>query len=249
LTPGLDPNGMGAIAQQGIDISFGGFGQPANPYRQDGTGSQPASDYVRPKFVAAQTAFSDPNIGPFNVGYYGAGAWLNYTRDWPTNYFYIWGRLAGGAGPFSGTSLGVVTSGVGTSTQTTNIWGTFGDPNAAGWQAWHWIQMMSNGAPAVVYLNGKATLKVISGNNINTEFFMLAPAPTHVVLTAAMVGGQLQIGIPTITGHSYQLLYSPSVSPASWSTVGSPVTGNGSLETVIPPATGGEQGYYKVQVQ
>jgi len=249
LTPGLDPNGMGAIAQQGIDISFGGFGQPANPYRQDGTGSQPASDYVRPKFLAAQTSLSDPNIGPYNVGYYGAGAWLNYTRDWPTNYYYIWGRLAGGAGPFSGTALSVVTSGVGTSTQTSNTWGTFSDPNAAGWQAWHWIQMMSNGAPAVVYLDGKATLKVLSGNNVNTEFFMLAPAPAHVILTAAMVGGQLQIGIPTITGHSYQLLYSPGVSPASWSTVGSPVTGNGSLQTVIPPATGGEQGYYKVEVE
>jgi hypothetical protein len=248
LTPVTDPQGLGAISQQGIDINFGNAGQPTNPYRADNVGTQPASDYVRKKFGAAQAHFSDPNIGPYNVGYYANGFWLNYTRDWPTNYYYVWGRLAGGAGAFGGTALSVVTSGVGTSVQTSNVLGTFSDPNASGWQAWHWIQMTNNGAPAVISLGGKATLKVTSGNNINSEFFMLAVAPAPVILTATLVGGQLHISIPTQSGHSYQLLYSPSLNPASWSPSGGPITGDGSAH-VVSESVGGQQGYYRVLVQ
>jgi hypothetical protein len=203
---------------------------------------------VRKKYVAAQTEFTDPNIGPFNVGYYAAGYWLNYTRDWPTNSYYVWGRLAGGAGPFSGTSLSIVTSGVGTSLQTSNVLGTFSDPNAAGWQAWHWIQLTNNGAPAIISLAGKATLKVTSGNNINSEFFMLTVAPPQVILTPTIVSGQLHITFPTQLGHSYQVLYSPSLSPSSWTPSGAPITGDGSVHSVNE-SVGGQQGYYRVQVQ
>jgi len=247
-TAGIDPLGLGAVAQQGIDMSFGSSGQPVNPYRADSSGAQPASDYVRKKYVAAQTEFSDPNIGPFNVGYYAAGYWLNYTRDWPTNSYYVWGRLAGGAGPFSGTTLSMVTSGVGTALQTSNVLGSFSDPNAAGWQAWHWIQLTNNGAPAVISLGGKATLKVTSGNNINSEFFMLTVAPPQVILTPTIVSGQLHISFPTQSGHSYQVLYSPTLNPSSWTPSGGSITGDGTVHSVNE-SVGGQQGYYRVQVQ
>jgi hypothetical protein len=248
FSPGVDPQGLGSVAQQGIDFNFGSAGQPTNPYRADGAGTQPSSDYFRPKFIAAQSEFSDPNIGPFNVGYYAAGFWFNYTRDWPTNYFYVWGRLAGGAGPFTGTTLGVVTSGVGTTNQSVHTVGSFADPNAAGWQAWHWIQLTNNGAPAIVPLGGKETLRVTSGNNLNAEFFMLTVAPPQAILSASIVGGQVRISIPTVSGHSYQLLYSASLSPASWSPVGGAITGDGSIHIVNEPATG-TQGYYRVSAQ
>jgi hypothetical protein len=249
FTPAADTlTGLGAVAQQGIDLNFGNSGQPTNPYRADASGSQPASDYVRKKFGAAQTQFGDPNIGPYNVGYYAAGYWFNYTRDWPTNYYYVWGRLAGGNGPFSGTTLSVVTSGVGTSLQTSNVLGSFSDPNAAGWQAWHWIQLTNNGAPAIISLGGKATLKVTSGNNINSEFYMLTVAPPQVILTPTIVSGQLHISFPTQSGHSYQVLYSPTLNPASWSSSGGPITGDGSVHSVNE-SVGGQQGYYRVQVQ
>jgi hypothetical protein len=126
-----------AVAQQGIDINFpnDGQGTTSECYRaQDGVGSQNAGDYVRPKFVAAQQEFGDPNIGPFNLGYFGGGYWLNYTRHYPTNNFYVWARLAGGGGPITGTTLSVVTNGVGTSSQDTMLLGSFSDPTAAGWQ-------------------------------------------------------------------------------------------------------------------
>jgi hypothetical protein len=248
FTPGVDPQGLGSVAQQGIDFNFGSSGQPTNPYRADGAGTQPASDYLRPKFAAAQTAFSDPNIGPFNLGYYAAGYWLNYTHNWPTNYYYVWGRLAGGAGAFGGTTFGVVTSGIGTTNQTVNTLGAFADPNAAGWQAWHWIQLTNNGVPAVVQLGGQQTVRVTSGNNVNAEFFMLTVAPEPIILTATVLGNQVHISFPTQSGHSYQLLYSAGLSPASWSPVGGAVTGDGSSHSVNQPATG-TQGYYQILVQ
>ena len=184
---------------------------------------------MRKKFGAAQTQFGDPNIGPFNVGYFGNGFWQNYTRDYPTNYYNVWGRLAGGAGPFSGTTLSVVTNGVGTSIQSSNVLGTFSDPSAAGWQAWHWIPLLDGtGNKAVVHLGGKATLKVTSGNNINTEFFMLTPTVPPVTLTAAVTAGQIHISIPTVTNFNYTVWSSGSVSApaASWTQVGS-VMGSG----------------------
>jgi hypothetical protein len=215
-------------------------------------GAQAAADYVRAKFTAAQTAFSDPNIGPINIGYYAAGYWLNYTRHYPTNSYYIWGRLAGGAGPFSGTTLSILTSGYGSANQTSNVLGTFSDPNAAGWQAWHWIPLLNtNGNMANVTLGGLATLKVTSGNNINTEFFMLTPAPPLFTVTATIVAGQLNLAFPTEAGHSYTVRYASTLtSPPSWTPVAGQVAiaGTGAVKNETEPLTGA-QGYYTVTVQ
>jgi hypothetical protein len=250
FNPGVDPNGVGAIAQQGIDINFPNDGQSLTSeyYRADGVGSQPASDYVRPKFIAAQTEFSDPNIGPINIGYYGGGYWLNYTRHYPTGNWYVWGRLAGGGGPIVGTSVSNVVSGVGTVNQTLSFVGTFSDPNAAGWQTWHWVPMHdANGNPAVVQLGGKSTLRVTSGGNVNTEFFMLTPAPLTFSVTASIVSGQLKLSFPTETGYNYQVLYKSALPNANWTPVGSAITGNGSPGSATESL--GTQGFYEVVAQ
>jgi hypothetical protein len=250
LTQVNDPNGYGAVAQQGIDIYFPDT-QPitSDYYRADGVGTQPTADYLRPKFLAARQHFSDPNIGVLNIGYYNGGNWLNYTRHYPTNTFNVWGRLAGGGGAFSGTTLSLVTSGVGTANQTSNVLGTFSDPNAVGWQAWHWIPLLdANGNMAVVSLGGKATLKVTSGNNLNTEFFMLVPAPLPVQLTASLVAGQIKISIPTETGYTYTVMFTGSLTSPSWSQVGNPIPGDGTVQSVFESTTG-LQGYYQVTAQ
>ena len=144
-------------------------------YRIDGLwGSQLASDYVRPKFIAAQTEFSDPNIGPFNIGWTTTGDWDNYTRTYPTGDFYVYGRLAGGGGAWSNQFLQIVTSGVGTTNQTTNTLGSFSDATAAGYQAWHWVPALdANGNMVVLSLAGKATLRTVCGviPGVNEEFF------------------------------------------------------------------------------
>jgi hypothetical protein len=250
LTPGND--GYGAIAQQGIDINFTNT-QPATSayYRADGVGSQPATDYLRPKFLAAQQQLSDPNIGQLNIGYFNSGNWLNYTRHYPTNTYNIWGRLAGGAGAFSGTSLSVVTGGVGTSNQTTQVLGTFADAGPSGWQVYHWVPLLNtNGSKAVVQLGGKATLRLTSGNNLNALFLMLTPTvavPSFFNIAASLSGGQIQISIPTQTGFNYTLWYAGSLPAASWTQVGGAITGDGSVHVVAQPASG--QGYYRVVAQ
>jgi hypothetical protein len=252
FSPGVDPYGYGAIAQQGIDINFPNTQPAANSYyRADGVGTQPATDYLRPKFVAAQQTFGDPNIGQLNIGYFNGGNWLNYTRHFPTNTFNVWARLAGGNGPFSGTTLSLVTSGAGTPNQTTNILGTFADPSPAGWQTYHWIPLLdSNGKPVAVPLGGQATLRVTSGNNLNALYFMLTPAVAAVesfAISASLTGGQIQIAIPTQNGFNYTLLHADSLPAASWTPVGDPIVGDGSVHVVNEPASG--QGYYRVLAQ
>ena len=248
FSPGVDPQGIGAIAQQGIDMNFPNDGQSLTSeyYRADGVGSQPASDYVRPKFLAAQAEFSDSLIGPINIGYYASGYWLNYTRHYPTNNYYVWGRLASG-GAYSGTSLGLITGGVGTVNQTNVVLGTFSDPHASGYQAWHWIPLLDgNGNKVVVSLGGQATLRVTS-SGLNTEFFMLVVAPPMFSITPSVVSGQLNLSIPTVTGHTYTLLYKSTLTAPSWTTVGT-FAGNGSPHVFIESLSG-TQGYYEVSVQ
>ncbi|HEY3861204.1 MAG TPA: LamG-like jellyroll fold domain-containing protein [Verrucomicrobiae bacterium] len=239
-----------AIAQQQVDINFGNSGQSApgsEVYRNDGVGSQPASDYVRPKFVAAQKLYNDPNIGPINIGYYAAGYWLNYTRHYPTNDYYIWGRLAGGSA-YSGTDMDMVTSGVGTASQTLLRMGTFADPNASGYQSWHWIPLLdTNGNKVIASLGGQATFRVTSGNNLNLEFFMLVPAPPQFRVTPSLVAGQLNLSFPTQLSHTYNVLYKPNLN-AVWAPIGSPITGTGSAASVNETLSG-SQGYYSVSVQ
>jgi hypothetical protein len=258
FSPGKDfLTGLGAAAQQGVDINFGNSGQAApgsEVYRNDGVGSQAATDYVRPKFVAAQAEFNDPKIEPINIGYYAAGYWLNYTRDYPTNNYYIWGRLAGGSA-YSGTTFDLVTSGVGTTNQALDQLGSFADPNASGYQTWHWIQLLdTNGNPVVASLGGKATFRVTSGGGMNTEFFMLVVAPPQFKLTPTLVGNQLGISFPTEIGHNYTLMTSATLpapnATASWTQVGSVIPGTGTSQSVnvtITPSSA--QGYYVVSVQ
>jgi hypothetical protein len=239
----------GAVATQGVDINFPNDGQNAanEIYRNDGVGSQAATDWLRPKFTNAQAVFGDPNIGPVNIGYFGAGYWLNFTRTWPTNNYYVWGRLAGGAGAYSGTTLSIVTNGVGTATQMTNVLGTFADPNASGWQAYHWVPLLTNnGAMAIVPLGGVETLKLTSGNNLNTEFLMLVPAPSEPKLTVSVVAGQLNISIPTQIGYNYTVYYSPTLTSPNWQPVGLTITGDGTTH-VVTELMSGLQGYYKVE--
>lgn len=249
FTPEVDPAGYGSMALQGADVSYAAASGMQEAYRVDSVGTQIAADWLRPKFTAAQKEFGDGNISDFNLGWFDGGDWVNYTRDWPTNSYYVWGRLAGGGGAFSNTTLSVVTSGYGTTNQTTNIAGYFGDPNAAGWQAWHWVPMLNaNGSMAVLSLQGKATLKLTSGNNLNVNYFMLVPAPLSVNISAVISGGSLNLMIPTAIGHNYTVLYNSSLTTTNWTPVGSVITGDGSVHSVSE-TTGGQQGYYKVEIQ
>ncbi|HZT22458.1 MAG TPA: hypothetical protein VFB55_06080 [Verrucomicrobiae bacterium] len=250
--PWVDPLGYGAVAQQGVDIYITNLQTGANSiYRADGVGAQAAADYLRPKFIAAQQTYGDPNIGPVNIGFFDAGQWLNYTRHFPTNTYNIWGRLACGNSSFSGLTLSRVTSGVGTSNQTTQVLGTFADAHPAGWQTYHWVPLLdTNGNKAVVSLGGQETLRLTSGGAVNPLFFMLVPAtsPPQFNISAALVGGQVQISIPTQAGYTYTLWYADHLPATNWTQVGGSISGDGSLHSIQLPANGGA-GFYRVRAQ
>jgi hypothetical protein len=239
-----------ALALQGVDIGWGDSQPEANNYyRNDGVGTEPSGDYVRPQFIAAQKFFNDPNIGPFQIGYFDGGNWLNYTRHYPTNTYNVWARLAGGAGPFSGTLLSMVVSNYGTANQVSNVLGSFSDPNAAGWEAYHWIPLLdSTGKKAVVSLGGLATLTLTSGNNLNAGFFMLVPAPPTSQITPTLVGGNLNLSFPTAVGHNYTVVFKSALTSPSWTQVGSVIPGTGGL-TNVNVTLSGSQGFYTVGEQ
>jgi hypothetical protein len=239
-----------ALALQGVDMNWADPQTMNNSYyRADSVGTQPSGDYVRPQFVAARTQFSDPNIGPFQIGYFNQYNWLNYTRHYPTNNYNVWARLAGGGGAFSNTVLSIVTNGYGTANQSSNVLGTFSDPLAAGWQTYHWVPLLdTNGNKVVVALGGQATLTLTSGNNLNAAYFMLVPAPPQLQVTPSLVSGQLNLSFPTESGHTYKVVYKSSLSDPTWTPVGSAISGNGSVTNVIESLTG-TQGYYTVTVQ
>lgn len=258
---------VGAVALQGVDINYTNASGIQYAYRYDGTtliggtqappvvGSQIATDTLngglRYQFLAAQTNTSDSGICEFNLGWFNTGDWLNYTRTYPAGKFNVWGRLAGGAGPFSGTTLSLVTGGVGTSNQTTQVLGSFADSAAAGWQTYHWIPLQdTNGSRVVVSLNGLATLRLTSGNNLNPLFFMLTPALTVPPFSASLApaGGNVQISIPTSFGFNYTLWQSSDLTSGTWTPVATAIPGDSLVHTVTQPASSG-QTFYRVSAQ
>jgi hypothetical protein len=277
--------GLGAVAHQGVDINWptngtqdpGGvisnsiyrlssvyIGGAAELNGGDGVGTQVASDsFLLPEFIFAQTnnasGLPDPALCEFNVGYFYTNNWLNYTRTYPSGTFNVWGRLGAGGGAFSGCTLSMVTSGAGTSNQTTQVLGTFSDAAPSGWQVYHWIPLLdTNGNQVYVQLSGKATLRLTApanagpgGAGLNPLFIMLAPAIPPVTafsISAKMAGANVQISIPTQTGHSYTIWYSGSLSPASWGQVGGSITGDGNVH-VVNQTPVGDTGFYQVRAQ
>jgi hypothetical protein len=221
-------------------------------------GTEVAGDsFVLPEFAAARTNFNDPSICEFNLGYFYATNWLNYTRTYPSGAFKVWGRLASGDGSFSGCTLSEVTNGVGTFNQGTQVLGTFSDASAAGWQTYHWIPLLdTNGNSVVVRLNGLATLQLGAPANatpssgaLNPLFLMLAPAQaaSSFAISASYKGGNVMISIPTQIGYNYTLWQSSSLNPANWTQVGGLITGDGSVNIVTQSTA--SQGYYRVTAQ
>ncbi|HZV34218.1 MAG TPA: hypothetical protein VFB72_06530 [Verrucomicrobiae bacterium] len=245
------PEGNSANAGiYGIDFTTIASNDGADLYYRpfENVGTELNFDYLRQKFLDARAATGDPNIGDFDVGWFNGGWWLNYTRTYPTGQFYVYGRLAGGAGPFSGTTLSMVTGGWGTTNQSTQLLGSFSDPNAGGWQTWHWLPLIdTNNHVAIVSLSGTNTIKLTSGNNLNANYFMLVPAASPLNLRAIMSGTYPAVSFQTQAGFNYTILYKNNLSDPAWKAL-TIVSGDGTVKT-ITDSTGGSQRFYKVMVQ
>jgi beta-glucosidase len=189
----------------------------------DSCGTQVTSDFLRQKYLTA-------GVPDYNVGWWYTGDWLNYTRTFPTNNFYIYGRLAGGNGAYNATNS-LVTGGWGTKSQTTEVLGTF-SAVGTGWQSWQWVPLLNaSGQLAVVSLGGVETLKITSGNSLNANFYMLVPVPVSPNISVFLDGSNTVISLPTQAGFSYLVVYKNNLQDAYWKLL-SIVTGDGTIKTV-----------------
>jgi hypothetical protein len=264
-------------AEYGVDYTATNVAGEQYSFRVDGNtpgtvsvtatavGTEGTSDFLRGKFInegpSAQAPFeyvpeeaAPSTNSDYDVGWWPPGTWMNYTRTIPTNNYYVYGRLAY-SGAYSGAKVSLVTVGRGTTSQTTQLLGTFSDANANGFQSWHWVPLMSNSQQVVVSLGGTETFQIAAPpgsatGSLNSHFYMLVPAvlPLSFSVSASASGGTVTIHIPTQSGHSYTVYYSGSLSSPNWQTLGSSITGDGTVKTATDSVSGTAR-FYRVQAQ
>lgn len=249
------------VAESGIDYTtLNNVAGETFLYRQDdAAGTQLTSDFLRNKFInTGQDTAAGETLGytnnDFNVAWWVPGTWLNYSRTFPTNSYYVYGRLAGGV-PYTNTTVSLVTGGQGTTTQTTQLLGSFSDPNANGFQSWHWVPLVNNGTNVMVSLGGVETLQIAAGSgpaagNVNGHFYMFVPAVAPLSsfpLSISASGNTISIKFQTQNGHAYTVLYSSGLNPANWQTL-TTISGDGTVKTATDTVAGSVR-FYEVEAQ
>ena len=72
-----------------------------------------------------------------------------------------------------------MTSGAGTTNQTTNVLGNFVGTGAS-FTTYQYVPLTTNGVPVILSLSGVETLQVTGDTNENANFFMLVPAAAPI---------------------------------------------------------------------
>jgi len=243
-------------AVPGVDYQgFNDGGGEAWNYRindQD-VGQEVTADFLRNKFTNdTVTAAGGTVASDWDMGYWNGGFWENYTRTFPTGKYNVYGRMAGGNGAFNNTTLSLVTSGTGTSNQTTQLLGSFADANAAGWQTWHWVPMRDgSGNLATVSLGGVQTVRATSGNNLNLHYLMFVPAVSlSPTMTVSISGSSISLHFPTLIGHNYTVQYNTTLNGGTWLPLSGAVAGDGTIKTAGDTVTPGVPiRFYRLLIQ
>ena len=208
----------------GIDLTTpGNLGGEEFAYRDDSCGTAVADDFLRQKFI-------DAGVPDYYAGWWYSGAWLNYTRTFPTNNYFIYGRMASDNGLY-GAGAALVTAGRGSSNQTTQALGTFSgvDDN---WYGWQWLPLLNPGGQlAVVNLGGVQTLKMTSSNALNANFYLFVPAPAPVLLSASLNYSLPALSFPTQNGFAYMVVYKNTLADPYWKLMAI-FNGDGTRKTV-----------------
>jgi hypothetical protein len=108
----------------------------------------------------------------YNVGWWAAGGWLNYTHNYPAGNYNVYARLAGNSGTTNLIQLDQVSAPAG-------YLGTFADVGR-GYNAFDWIPLVNtnNNQLATVTLGGLATLRTTTFGNVNPNSYLLVPVVT-----------------------------------------------------------------------
>ena len=189
--------------------------------------------------MSARTPTTATSGGP------AAGCWANYTRTYPAGLYYVYARAASPSGQADGVSLLRVTSGLGTTTQTTTPLGIFNIPLTGGYQTYTFTPLVNSNGNLMTITNSGAvsTLRMNEDNGgYNLNFFMLVPASLAPKLSVSLSGGNIIITWTPVVGQLYAspALAGPNVDwqPVAGGTTGSntiPATGNGQFFRVRSP--------------
>lgn len=181
-------DGLSAIA--GVD--YNNDDDPANnqenghPFYRYGGDLSAAGKNATMGREGAGSQFSMTRMGEwtmtsnYKIGWIGNGNWGNYTRTFPTpakDYYVFSAQSYDGtsAGQIAGT-VGIVTAGVGTATQTVQTFGSFNCPGTAGWSRNNLTAMTDDaGAIKTVQLGGKNTIRW-NYNSGDADYLVFVPA-------------------------------------------------------------------------
>ena len=164
-------------------------------------GNEVTGDTRRTQYLA------NGGTNDYDIGWTGAGNWANYTRTYPTGVFNVMLRGSSPSGQADAASLLRVTSGLGTTNQTTKLLGQFNVPSTGGYQTYTYVPLVDTNGNWVTITNSGAvsTLRLSEDNGgWNANFFMLVPAqaaapkltlsrtgPTSLTLSWTPTGGTL----------------------------------------------------------
>lgn len=211
------------------------------------------ADAQRQKYQNAQLMQGDPHIQDYDVFNLTNNAWINYTRTFPAGNFNVYARLSAGTTTNISFQCAQVTSGVGTSTQTTNVLGYF-KATGNNYATWQNVLLVNTntGLPVVLSLNGVETLQVTGDGFERVNYFMLvAVTPNSVIITPAVSGPNIVLSFPTQTGSTYTMYYKNDLTDPTWTQVvggGNPVTGNGLTQSVTDGLNQGHR-FYRLTIQ
>ncbi|HWF18854.1 MAG TPA: hypothetical protein VG754_06275 [Verrucomicrobiae bacterium] len=235
-------SGLGAVTDvDAHQVNFAG----TYLYRTNGCDTEVNGDQPRAQYQG--TGFTD-----YTAGYFSDGAWMNYTRHYPTGTYNVYGRMATGGGADSSCTLAEVTSGWGTTNQTLGSLGTFSVPFTA-WESYTFVPLRDDSGNLVsVTFNGSTnTLQVGRPTpitllqDVNVNFLMLVPVFN---IQATPNGANLNLSFATQSGFKYQVQYKTNLTDVGWISLGSAVSGNGTVKSVSDSLAGTHR-FYRVAIQ
>ena len=244
---------FGLDSVEAVDTHKGSSaGSSSTDYRAgsgDGTRTQTAAvpDTQRQKFLDAIAA-GDASVVDHNVGNWSSGEWQNYTKTFPAGKYNVYGRLS--CGVSATLTLDHVTSGQGTSTQTTTNLGTF-TVTGTSFSTYQWIPLRDGvGNLATIDLSGVKTVRVTTGGGGNANFYMLVPANTNLPsISGVYPNGQalfqstnklvftVSSDVSTISTNSITLTLNGTNVTPSLVFAGSPTSWNVSYTGLLPNQT------------
>lgn len=230
------PNAYDTLgAMTNIDFQHTPVSGQAFTYRSDGIPEGRSSDYLRQAFI-------DVLGTDYDLTWFVNGDWANYTRVYPPGSYYVYGRFSG-LGDYS-MELDQIVSGAGTSNQTVHPLGRW-HAVGRGYNLYDWVQLMNTTqtGPAVVSLNGQATLRIATSGNTNPNFFMLVPI-NGIPLSIQHNGTGVVLSFPTQSGNSYRVLYTNNLGSTNWNLL-TTVAGDGTQKSVTDNSTDTAR-FYKV---